>query len=568
MNRQSPLNIAAFITEVARLRPDQPAIIYPSGRGNIAGRAYSQTSFSQLEEDTNNIARGLLQTGLVRGDRCALMVAPSLDFFALIFALFKAGIVPVLIDPGIGLKPLKQCLEKVEPRGFIGISIAHVARIVAGWARSSIEVNITVGRRMFWGGTTLEALRRAGQHAGTQHAGTHHVGTHHAGTFATIEPKQNEIAAILFTSGSTGLPKGVVYTHEIFIAQVNMIRDMFHIKPGEVDLPTFPLFSLFDPALGMTAVIPDMDARYPAKVDPNMIYALIKEFKVSNMFGSPGLLNTVSRDAAERGIKAPTLKRVISAGAPALPDTLQRMGRWLNDDVEVFTPYGATECMPICIIGSIEVLASRRLTDAGMGICVGKPFQGVDIKIIAVSNQAFKEMAQATQLRTGEIGEIAVHGPTVTPEYFANEEATRLAKMHDDQGRLYHRMGDVGYLDKDGRLWYCGRVAHIVDTQNQRLYTEPCEGIFNAHKDVFRSALVGVGRPGAARPVICVELETKTNSANWSAIKNELSHLAKMHKQSAQIEDFLLHPSFPVDIRHNAKIDRMKLGQWAAKKIQ
>ncbi|MFP6807303.1 MAG: fatty acid CoA ligase family protein [Pseudomonadales bacterium] len=553
MSKRAPLNIAAFITEVAQLRPHEPAIIYPSGRGDIAGRAYSQISFAELETDTNNIASGLLHTGLVRGDSCALMVKPSLDFFALIFALFKAGIVPVLIDPGIGLKPLKQCLERVEPRGFIGIGLAHVARILAGWARSSIEINITVGRQLFWGGTSLEALRRHGQDSAA---------------FVAIEPEQDETAAILFTSGSTGLPKGVVYTHEIFVEQVNMIRDMFHIEPGEVDLPTFPLFSLFDPALGMTAVIPDMDARYPAKVDPNMVYALIKEFKVSNMFGSPGLLNTLSRDASERGMKAPGLKRVISAGAPTLPDTLQRMKEWLNDGVEVFTPYGATECMPICIIGSSEVLASRRLTEAGKGICVGKPFQGVDIEIIAVSNEVIKKLAQASQLTTGEIGEIAVHGPTVTAEYFANEEATRLAKMHDDQGRLYHRMGDVGYLDEDGRLWYCGRIAHIVDTDDQRIYTEPCEGIFNAHKDVFRSALVGIGPPGSARPVICVELEGKTSSGNWSAIQDELSLLAKAHKQSAQIEDFLLHPSFPVDIRHNAKIDRVKLGHWAGNKIR
>jgi acyl-coenzyme A synthetase/AMP-(fatty) acid ligase len=375
------------------------------------------------------------------------------------------------------------------------------------------------------------------------------------------------MAAILFTSGSTGLPKGVIYTHEILIEQVNMIRAMFNIQPGEIDLPTFPPFALFDPALGMTAVIIDMDARNPAKVDPERVYDAVNDFGVTNMFGSPALLNTVSRDAALRNKRAPTLKRVISAGAPALPDTLERMHSWLNDGVEVFTPYGATECMPTCIIGSNQVLATRPATDAGAGICVGKPFDRVDVQIIEVSDQAFEHLSDAKCLATGEIGEIVVHGPTVTPGYFRNEAATRLAKMHNAEGQLYHRMGDVGYLDQQGRLWFCGRQLHIVDTASQRLYSVPCEGIFNSHADVFRAALVRVGQQGSARAVICVELEKTTSRSAWPRIQHELTELALRHQQTALIQDFLVHPGFPVDIRHNSKIDRTLLGDWASRRL-
>lgn len=553
MTRPEPSNFAGFLSVAAAIRPQQPAIIVPLHRDNASRGGSAQLSFEQLDKDTGDVARGLLASGLRRGDRCALMVTPGLDFFALIFGLFKAGIVPVLIDPGIGLKPLKACLDRVEPRGFIGITKAHVARVVAGWARTSIQVNITVGTRLFWRGLTLKQVRQLGQ-SDTP--------------FETVVPEQDEIAAILFTSGSTGLPKGVIYTHRILIEQVNMIRDMFHIQDGEIDLPTFPPFSLFDPALGMTAVIPDMDARFPARVDPDMVYAVISEFAVTNMFASPALLNTVSRDAVARGKKAPTLRRVISAGAPALPDTLQRMRSWLNEGVEVFTPYGATECMPICVVGSDEVLATRDLTDAGMGICVGRPFDRVDIRIIAVSDQAFEKLSDATLLDVTQIGEIVVHGPTVTPGYFRNDRATRLAKMHDDNGRLYHRMGDVGYLDEDGRLWFCGRKADIVDTADQRLYTEPCEGIFNAHKSVFRAALVGIGHQSAARPVICIELEASVARSDWPQIEKELLEMAAAHDQSSGIKDFVVHPAFPVDIRHNAKINRTLLGKWATKRLR
>ena len=553
MTRPEPSNIAGFLSAVSAIRPHGPAIIVPPRRDSASSGACAQLSFEQLDKDTDDVARGLLASGLQRGDRCALMVTPGLDFFTLIFGLFKAGIVPVLIDPGIGLKPLKACLDRIEPRGFIGSTKAHVARLVAGWARASIQVNITAGTRLFWRGLTLKQVRHLGKSDTA---------------FETVVPEQDEIAAILFTSGSTGLPKGVIYTHRIFIEQVNMIRDMFEIQAGEIDLPTFPLFSLFDPALGMTAVIPDMDARFPARVDPNIVYAAISEFAVTNMFASPALLNTVSRDAAARGKKAPTLRRVISAGAPALPDTLQRMRRWLNEGVEVFTPYGATECMPICVVGSNEVLATRDLTDAGMGLCVGKPFDRVDIKIIDVSDHAFEKLSDATLLDVTQIGEIAVHGPPVTPGYFRNDQATRLAKMHDENGRLYHRMGDVGYLDEDGRLWFCGRKVDIVDTADQRLYTEPCEGIFNAHKRVFRAALVCIGHQGAARPVICIELEQSVARSDWSQIEKELLDMAAAQEQSSRIKDFIVHPAFPVDIRHNAKINRALLGEWAAKRLQ
>jgi acyl-CoA synthetase (AMP-forming)/AMP-acid ligase II len=243
------------------------------------------------------------------------------------------------------------------------------------------------------------------------------------------------------------------------------------------------------------------------------------------------------------------------------------MRSWLNQGVEVFTPYGATECMPTCIIGSNEVLATRAATDAGAGICVGKPFAGVDVRIIDVSDQPIDYLSDAKQMDVGQIGEIVVHGPTVTRGYYNNDQATRLAKMKDEQGRLYHRMGDVGCMDEQGRLWFCGRIVHIVDTPAQRLYSVPIEGVFNAHTEVFRSALVRVGAQGSARPVICIELESTANQSSWPRIRAELLALAQQHDQTALLKDFLLHPGFPVDIRHNSKIERSLLGDWATKRL-
>ena len=168
--------------------------------------------------------------------------------------------------------------------------------------------------------------------------------------------RPDDIAAINFTSGSTGVPKGVDYTHSIFAAQVDLIRNTYGIEPGEIDLCTFPLFALFAPALGMTAVIPRMDFTRPAAVNPRNIIQAAEDFGPTNMFGSPALLNTVGRYCAPRNITFPTLRRVICAGAPINPSILRWFTPALTGDARVFSGYGATEAMPLASIDSRTIL--------------------------------------------------------------------------------------------------------------------------------------------------------------------------------------------------------------------
>ncbi|MDA0226328.1 MAG: AMP-binding protein, partial [Proteobacteria bacterium] len=236
-------NIAAHLAEMARLQPTRPAVICANGRDSQGAVTYEQLSFAELERASSRLARALEAAGIGRGVRAALMVPPSLDFFTLTFALFKAGAVPVLIDPGIGVRNLGGCLAHARPDAFIGIAKAHAARILFGWSRDSIRIKLTVGGK--WArwpgcGQSLHALSAR---------------IPDAQTYSAIDPLPDETAAILFTSGSTGAPKGAVYTHEIFGAQVAHIRRLYAIEPGEMDLATFPLFALFGPALGMTAVV-------------------------------------------------------------------------------------------------------------------------------------------------------------------------------------------------------------------------------------------------------------------------------------------------------------------------
>jgi len=544
------VNVAAHLDRMARQWPNARALGW-----SVGSRGYRHWTFRELNEETNRYAHGLRREGIGRGTRTILMVRPSTEFFALTFALFRIGAVPVLIDPGMGREKMAECLAGVEAEAFIGIPLAHIYRLLHSKAFRGIKVYITAGRRWCWGGLRLRDIR-----------------SDEAREFEIEATRGSDPAAIIFTTGSTGPPKGVLYRHSNFDAQVRILREHFGVRPGEVDLPTFPLFALFAPALGMTAVIPDMDFTRPGFVDPARIIRAINDQSVTHMFGSPALLDRVGRYGQAHGVKLRSLRRVISAGAAVPPVTLERYSCMLPDDAEIHTPYGATEALPVASITGREILGgTRKLTDEGRGTCVGRPIPSVTARIIGINDGPIPSWDNSLVLKDGEIGEIVVKGPVVTTEYFWNPTADELAKIRDGDD-IWHRMGDVGYLDDQGRLWFCGRKAHRVVTKHGTLFTEPCESIFNQHPKIRRTALVGVGHRPRQTPVICFELEDEALVAMGGELSdtlcNELFELAGSHEMTRIIGKFLWHPSFPVDIRHNSKIFREKLAVWAAEQLR
>ncbi|MCU1022098.1 olefin beta-lactone synthetase [Stenotrophomonas maltophilia] len=549
MNR--PCNIAARLPELARERPDQIAIRCPGRRGAGNGMAaYDVTlDYRQLDARSDAMAAGLAGYGIGRGVRTVVMVRPSPEFFLLMFALFKLGAVPVLVDPGIDRRALKQCLDEAQPEAFIGIPLAHVARLALRWAPSATRL-VTVGRRLAWGGTTLAALELAGAQAGPMLAAT----------------DGEDMAAILFTSGSTGVPKGVVYRHRHFLGQIELLGSAFGMEAGGVDLPTFPPFALFDPALGLTSVIPDMDPTRPAQADPARLHDAIQRFGVTQLFGSPALMRVLAR----HGRPLPSVTRVTSAGAPVPPDVVATIRGLLPAGAQFWTPYGATECLPVAVVEGHELERTRAATEGGAGTCVGNVVAPNEVRIIAIDDAPLADWSQVRVLATGEVGEITVAGPTATDSYFNRPQATAAAKiaetLADGSTRIVHRMGDVGYFDAQGRLWFCGRKTQRVETPHGPLYTEQVEPVFNTVQGVARTALVGVGPAGAQVPVLCVELQR--GQSDSPALHEALRALAGARLPEAGLQHFLVHPAFPVDIRHNAKIGREKLAVWASAELE
>jgi len=539
--------VDAHLARLAASQPDTPALHIPLGRG----RHHSPT-FAELNALVDRFTTSLQALGLVRGERLALMVPPCEEFFALTFAALRGGFVPVLIDPGMGRKNLGRCLAEADVAAFLGVPKAILARILFGWCPSA-RISVTVGRRRWFGTTTTDRFRFVPPLPKPE-------------TFGPEDP-----AAILFTSGSTGLAKGVPYSHGTFAAQVEMLKAMYGIESGEVDWCSFPLFALFGPALGMTCVIPEMNASKPATVNPETARKQIRDFGVTNLFGSPAVIRRLALDHDPESYR--TVRRVLSAGAPARTDVLEAMQKQLPAGVQVFTPYGATESLPVANIGSAEILGeTAALTAVGRGVCIGRPAPGVTVRIIRIDDDMIETWADELLVKPGEIGEFVVESAVTTTEYFRRPGAAAFAKIRGPLGVVHHRMGDVGYVDDAGRLWFCGRKSQRVVTPMRTYFTDCVEPIFNAIQGVERTALVGVsvrsrlgGLPPAARrgifdPVLCVELK---RDAVWRIIEPKLQEVGT----PLGLRRFLKHPRFPVDVRHNSKIFREKLAVWAAGRL-
>ncbi|SHO45911.1 fatty acid CoA ligase family protein [Desulfopila aestuarii] len=539
-------NIAQTFNRVAGLQGDKTAV--------IEAKTGKSVTFAELNSRSDGYAAMLKGRGVKPGDKVMLMVTPSADFICLTFALFKVGVTIILIDPGMGYKNLLRCIEGVAPTVFIGIPKARIFAAIFRRTFQSIRIWFCCGNTFGLFGPDIRK-----------------VIDNNPSSFPVYSPGDDDLAAIIFTTGSTGPPKGVRYEHSIFAAQLERIRDFYGIDHEHIDQPAFPLFALFSASLGACSVIPDMDPTRPAKVDPQKFINSIEKYRVTYSFGSPAIWNVVSRYCIKENIKLQSLSKVLMAGAPVPGELLERVRSILPDDAQIFTPYGATESLPIVSMEATEILnATWAETRQGKGVCVGRPLPGIDICIMTIDEGPVAVLNADSLLPVGEIGEILVRGDVVTRAYENNEKETKHAKVFDPDGKsFWHRMGDTGFLDQEGRLWFCGRKAHRVVTSHGTLYTICCEAIVNEHPQVYRSALVGIQNSGSKdlSPVLIVE-PVKEYRGSQGELLAEVASLTAASPVTAEITTFLVHPDFPVDIRHNAKIFREKLAIWAAEQLR
>ena len=502
--------------------PDKVALRFPSGT----------RTFRQIDEDTDALAAGLVRHGMTPGTRTIVMMPVGPDLVTVVLALFKTGAVPIVVDPGMGLRRILHCYRMVGASAFIGVPAMHLLRKLRPRTFAQVRLSVTtrVGLRRV---PALREVSRPGESPPQLRIGP------------------DDLMMIGFTTGSTGMAKGVEFTYGALDAMVRTAGEAYGHTSVDVCLVTSMQFLFLHLLVGATSVLPGIDFRRVAQADPAVIARTVAEHEVTAMFASPALLDPLTRHLTATGTRLPSLRLVVSGGAPVQASMIARLGGMLSPAADIHTSYGATEATPIASIEARELVGL-----SGAGVCVGEPLGGTRVRVVRCSSGS--SPLACTDVPVGEVGEIMVSGPVVSRRYLAPVEANARTKALDG-GTLWHRTGDVGRLDEQGRLWFWGRTDDIIMTGRGPLYPVPCETILNGHPSVYRTAVVR----SASGPVVCVELRP---GFAWAGVAAELRALAREHGATRDLTAFVRHPSFPVDPRHNAKIDRGALASWVARR--
>ncbi len=520
------------------------------------GTVARSLNWQDLEHNIAAVAAGLQETGVRPGNRVSLMVPPGVDLTVVLYACLRLGAVVVVADAGLGTRGLSRAVKGATPDFLIGIDKALAAASVLGWPgrRISIRDLPPIRRRLLAVETSLPALARRGKLL--------------AKTVPLQAPDADAPAAVLFTSGSTGPAKGVLYTHGRLAAMRDTVAGTLGIRPGARLVAGFAPFALLGPALGAVSVTPAMDVTAPRTLTAQALANAAAAVNATVVFASPAALRNVlaTRDGlGSAGYQA--LERVellLSAGAP-VPEPLLADVQRLLPRASLHTPYGMTEALPVTDISLEQIrtaaadAAAGTMAGAGNGVCVGLPVHGARVAIIPLAADGTAP-GDVPVTEPGVTGEILVCAPHVKESY------DRLWLTQRDSARTpgWHRTGDVGHFDAAGRLWVEGRLAHVVTAPGAALTPVGVEQAIELLDDVGLAAVVGVGPSGTQAVVAVVETLPPVRRAGPAApeLAGRVRDAARL--AGVSISAVLAVPSLPTDIRHNAKIDRTRLARWAS----
>lgn len=528
-------SVASHLSDSALKYPRVPALVSAAKK-----TAFAPLSFAELDQTVDYAVGELVQSGIKPGEKTLLFVNPGPRLIIWAFALFRLGAIPVVIDPGMGIQSFLGCIKRTRPSAMVGIPRAFWLSRLLPKSFQSVKNRYLVRLGSFGNGDKQKST-------------------------SNFEAQPNDLAAIVFTSGSTGSPKGVRYLHKTFNAQIDALRSIFGMMPGETDLTTLPIFGLFNPALGITSVLPEMNPRSPAKANPAKLVESILEYGVTSAFASPVVGKKVASFCQNQRTKLSNMNRFFLAGAPVPPSLVENLQEFLPQG-QVIVPYGATEALPVSWDYGDRIIKNKNSTLKGLGSLVGSPVPGARVTIVPSVSPPLPDYPENySGLERGMVGEICVSGPMVTAGYDRMPGATCDArfKIGDHEN---HRMGDLGYWDKDGNLRFLGRKAECLITPDGPLETERCEPGINELPGVNRCALIGLGSAPNQEPCLIVEpSKERIRSAGENALRNEIFAELKTLFPQFKINRILFEKKIPVDARHNAKIHRLSLAKkWSS----
>jgi acyl-coenzyme A synthetase/AMP-(fatty) acid ligase/pimeloyl-ACP methyl ester carboxylesterase len=530
--------------ELAQRQNDRSdAVIQPARHGTGEVR---RVSWKQLNDRVGRLAAGLHDMGVRKGDRVSLLITPGATLTAVVYACLQIGAVVVVADAGLGVKGLGRAIKGAWPDYIIGEPRGLAAARALGWPGVHIStIRLRPSLAAVLGATaSLREVMASGAQESLPPA-----------------PGPSDIAAILYTSGSTGPAKGVVYTHGQLSAVRDVLQNTFSITSEDGLVTGFAPFALLGPALGARSSTPEMDVSSPRTLTAHAVAAALQATQGNVVFLSPAaILNVIATadDLDERDRESlRRVRTVLSTGAPVSEPLLASLVL-LMPHASAHAIYGMTECLLVSDITLEEMRGSPADRIHNDGINVGRPIGNVRVRISPLDSYG-RSTLPPTDL-PAVLGEILISAPHLKDHYDRLWLNDREALRDSPSGEHWHRTGDVGHLDVDGRLWIEGRLAHVMVTASGPIAPVGIEQSIETVKDVRRAAVVGVGPHGLQQLVAVVETEPRAHRAELVA-----------PSLAARVRSATTHPlvaifsvnQLPTDIRHNSKIDRVRLSAWA-----
>jgi acyl-CoA synthetase (AMP-forming)/AMP-acid ligase II len=519
------VNIITILQDWAQQQPNAPAIIDARDRQPL--------SFAELEQASGQAAALLQQSGLQAGDAVLIFLPMSAQLYVALLAIFRLGLMAMFVDPSAGPQHLDRCCALHPPKALIATSKAHLLRLRSTALRQiphQYAIGLPVPGAIPW--------RRASALPQCEFV---------------ADCDSHTPALLTFTSGSTGQPKAALRSHGFLLAQHRALAESLKLAPGQIDLTTLPIFALANLASGVTSLIPDADLRFPGNINAAAVIQQIHAYQPHSTAASPAFLMRLTASAERQRLTLPSFQRIFSGGAPVFPTLLDRLQR-LAPQAEISAVYGSTEAEPIAHIARDRMQPQDLAAMVqGQGLLVGVPVPQIQLRISpdrwgqpipALTADQFA----ALSLPAGQTGEIVVSGEHVLPEYLHGQGNAETKFRVAEQP--WHRTGDAGYLDTQGRLWLMGRCSARIEDEHGTLYPFAVEVAAQQFDGIRRSAIV----PHQGQRVLVLELEAGRQSVPVDSLKRELAW--------AQIQQFVRCPEIPVDKRHNAKVDYPALRQF------
>ncbi|MFN3404530.1 MAG: AMP-binding protein [Cytophagaceae bacterium] len=490
------MNIVNLFLDAALKFPDSIALV----EGN------RRISYAELEREVKLAAAGLLKKGIKKGDRVLIFVPMSINLYKTVLAVFHIGATAVFLDEWVNKKRLEQCCKMAECRAMIGV---WKARLLALFSSELRKIRIVLSASVS-GDSVLPP----------------------------VAVETDDIALLTFTTGSTGVPKAAARTHGFLYEQFKALSDTIDPSSSETDLSNLPIVLLSNLGTGGTSVIADFKSSKPWKMDPERMIRSIKENKVSRITASPYFLLKISDYVIENKIEL-GLQKVFTGGAPVFPEEAQKlMTSFPKARIKIV--YGSTEAEPVSSVYAEDLVSSV----ADKGLYVGKLYDKIRVEVIPITEGPItinneKDLI-GIFLAPGKIGEIIVSGKHVLKQYFRNEEAQKLNKIVTEAD-VWHRTGDAGYLDHEGKLYLCGRAKHMIKEDDQWHAPFIWENKLKKIPGVIKGTIVKMD--GEILLIIM-----KDRGVREEIVKNKLQEIGISYNVKFVLE-------IPMDPRHYSKID-------------